>query len=77
MLPVYRNGDTLIVDPEANVRTGDRVVVKTRSGEVMAKLLAKNSSQIVTLKSLNPDHSDRTFEPSEIEWIARIAWASQ
>ncbi len=29
MLPLYRNGDALIVDPGATVRNGYRVVVKT------------------------------------------------
>ncbi|MGD9915566.1 MAG: helix-turn-helix transcriptional regulator, partial [Rhizobiaceae bacterium] len=29
MLPLYRNGDVLIVNPAASVRKGDRVVVKT------------------------------------------------
>ena len=36
MTPLYRNGDTLIVDPEAQVRSGDRVVVRTANGEIMA-----------------------------------------
>lgn len=77
MLPLYRNGDTLIVEPEAQIRTGDRVVVKTKQGEVLAKRLRRQTSDIVELQSLNPDHPDRTFEAGEIEWIARIVWASQ
>lgn len=77
MLPLYRNGDTLIVDPETQIRTGDRVVVKTRQGEVLAKKLRRQTSDTVDLQSLNPDHPDRTFEAGEIEWIARIVWASQ
>lgn len=77
MLPLYRNGDTLIVEPEAQVRTGDRVVVKTRQGEVLAKRLRRQTSDTVELQSLNPDHADRTFDAGEIDWIARIAWASQ
>ncbi|WP_419909386.1 LexA family transcriptional regulator [Hoeflea sp.] len=77
MLPLYRDGDTLIVDPEATVRTGDRVVVKTRDGEIMAKVLRRNGSGTVELASLNPDHADRIFSTDEIDWIARIVWASQ
>ncbi|TGV66417.1 helix-turn-helix transcriptional regulator, partial [Mesorhizobium sp. M00.F.Ca.ET.158.01.1.1] len=41
MLPLYRNGDVLIVEPGAATRKGDRVVVKTTSGEVMAKVLER------------------------------------
>jgi len=77
MLPLYRDGDTLIVEPEARVHSGDRVVVKTRQGEVMAKLLTRQTSRGVELRSLNPDHPDRSFRADEIEWIARIIWASQ
>ena len=77
MMPLYRGGDILIVNPEAQLRRGDRVVVKTKSGEVMAKVLSRQSAQKIELTSLNPDHPTRSFSVSEIEWIARIIWASQ
>ncbi|MGE7370664.1 LexA family transcriptional regulator [Neorhizobium sp. NPDC001467] len=77
MLPLYRDGDRLIVEPGAQVRRGDRVVVKTREGEVMAKVLLRQSAKSIELNSLNPAHPNRIFDISEIEWIARIIWASQ
>lgn len=77
MLPLYRDSDTLIVDPEARVRQGDRVVARTRGGEIMAKILRRNGPETVELASLNPEHADRQFAVSEIDWIARILWASQ
>lgn len=77
MLPLYRDGDVLIVDPGAQVRRGDRVVVKTREGEVMAKILMRHTPRNIELLSLNPEHPNRSFEMSEVEWIARIIWASQ
>ncbi len=77
MLPLYRDGDILIVDPAATVRKGDRVVVKTSGGEVMAKILSGRSSTSISLMSLNPAHPDRTIPTSDVEWIARIVWASQ
>lgn len=77
MSPLYRDGDVLIVDPAAQVRRGDRVVVKTREGEVMAKVLVRQTARSIDLLSLNPDHPNRSFEMREIEWIARIIWASQ
>ena len=40
MLPAYRRGDVIVVSPAAPVRRGDRVVVKTRKGEVMVKGIA-------------------------------------
>ena len=77
MMPLYRDGDVLIVEPGAQVRRGDRVVVKTREGEVMAKVLHRQSPRSIDLLSLNPDHPNRSFEMEEIDWIARIIWASQ
>ncbi|PBB38061.1 helix-turn-helix transcriptional regulator [Mesorhizobium sp. WSM3868] len=77
MLPLYRNGDVLIVEPGAPTRKGDRVVVKTTAGEVMAKVLDRQTAKSVVLVSLNPAHPDRDIPMSEVEWVARIVWASQ
>lgn len=77
MMPLYRDGDVLIVEPGAQVRRGDRVVVKTRDGEVMAKVLMRQSAKTIELTSLNPEHPNRSFELAEIDWVARIIWASQ
>ena len=77
MEPVFRDGDTVIVSPNAPVRRGDRVVVRTTGGEVMAKQLTRKSARRVELKSLNPAHPDYSFELSEVIWIHRIVWASQ
>ena len=77
MKPAYRDGDIIIVAPSAPVRRGDRVVAKTRSGEVMVKELRRKTSKSVELKSLNSEHRDRTLPASDILWIARIVWASQ
>ena len=77
MEPVFRDGDLVIVAPNAPVRRGDRVVVRVQSGEVMAKQLARRSARRVDLRSLNPAHPDYTFDLAEIVWIHRIVWASQ
>jgi phage repressor protein C with HTH and peptisase S24 domain len=77
MRPAYRKGDVIIVSPAAPVRKGDRVVVKTKDGEVMVKELRRKTTKEVELKSLNADHRDRTLPMSDVLWIARIVWASQ
>lgn len=77
MAPVYRNGDVIVVSPAAQIRKGDRVVVKTVAGEVMAKVLARRSEKRVELQSLNPAFEARVLKPEEILWMARIIWASQ
>ncbi|MCI5078168.1 helix-turn-helix transcriptional regulator [Oricola sp.] len=77
MLPLYREGDTIIVSPTAQIRRGDRVVVKTRDGEVMAKTLLRSSALRVELESVNPEHPPRSMPAADVEWMARIIWASQ
>jgi phage repressor protein C with HTH and peptisase S24 domain len=77
MEPVYRDGDLVIVSPAAPIRRGDRVVVRTADGQVMAKQLARRSARRVELKSWNPAHSDYSFDLSDVNWIHRIIWASQ
>jgi phage repressor protein C with HTH and peptisase S24 domain len=77
MLPLYRDRDILIVDPETPVRHGDRVVVRTTAGEVMAKVLERRTRDRVELASLNPEHASRVLRLTEVAWMARILWASQ
>jgi phage repressor protein C with HTH and peptisase S24 domain len=77
MEPVFRDGDLVIVSPNAPVRRGDRVVVRTRGGEVMAKELQRRSARRVELRSLNPAHPSYVFELAEVAWLHRIVWASQ
>ena len=77
MEPVFREGDIVIVQPGAAVRRGDRVVVRTHAGEVMAKTLGRRNDQTIDLLSLNPAYPARTLKAAEIDWIARILWASQ
>jgi phage repressor protein C with HTH and peptisase S24 domain len=75
--PAYRDGDVIVVSPGTPIRRGDRVVVKTTDGEVMAKELKRRTAKTLELQSLNPNHVDRTLAANEVEWIARIVWASQ
>ena len=78
MLPLYRDGDRIIVDPHAqNLRRGDRVVVKTTDGEVLAKELVRQTVKSVELRSLNPAYPDRQIDRKDVAWVARIVWASQ
>ena len=77
MKPAYRDGDIIVVSPGTPIRRGDRVVVKTSGGEVMVKELKRRTAKTLELASLNPSHVDRTLAAGDVEWIARIVWASQ
>ena len=77
MKPAYRDGDVIVVSPGTPIRRGDRVVVKTRTGEVTIRELKRRTAKTLELASLNPNHADHTLAASDVEWIARIVWASQ
>ena len=77
MLPVYREGDTIIVSPGATVRKGDRVVVRTADGQVMAKIMQRQTAKNVELASFNAAHDTKTLDMKDVDWMARIIWASQ
>ena len=77
MLPVYRDGDRIIASPAASTRRGDRVVVKTTAGEVMAKQLGRRTMRRIELHSFNPAFEDRLFDLTDITFMHRIIWSSQ
>jgi phage repressor protein C with HTH and peptisase S24 domain len=78
MAPLYREGDRVIVDREADqVRRGDRVVARLSTGEVVAKELSALTARTATLASINPDYPPRVVPRRDIEWMARILWVSQ
>lgn len=77
MEPVYRRGDRIVVAPGVAMRRGDRVVAKTKDGEVLAKVLGRQTERTVELLSLNPAYAPRELPRVELAWMARILWASQ
>jgi phage repressor protein C with HTH and peptisase S24 domain len=77
LAPAYRDGDIILVSPRTPIRKGDRVVVKTSSGEVAVATLKRRTAKALDLQLLDATQAQRTFAASEIGWIARILWASQ
>ncbi|MBB4378610.1 MULTISPECIES: helix-turn-helix transcriptional regulator [unclassified Bradyrhizobium] len=77
LLPAYRDGDLILVSPGAPIRKGDRVVVKTRAGEVMVATLGRRTAKALELQSLDASQAGRTMAASDVAWMARIMWASQ
>lgn len=76
MQPLYRDGDIILVSPSSPIRRGNRVILRSREGEVMVKELKRRTPKTIELKSLDSD-SERSFAASEVLWMARIVWASQ
>jgi phage repressor protein C with HTH and peptisase S24 domain len=77
MEPSYRDGDIIIVAPSASVRRGDRVVVRLKTGDFLAKQLQRASAQRVELMPFNPAHPKLSLAVDDIAWMSRIVWASQ
>ena len=77
MKPAFRDGDVIVVSPGTPIRRGDRVVVKTRGGEVIIREMKRRTAKTLELQSLNSVHADRTLAAADVAWIARIVWASQ
>jgi phage repressor protein C with HTH and peptisase S24 domain len=75
--PVYRDGDIIIVSPEASIRRGDRVVVRTTVGEIMARVLRRRSARNIDLEALSQRQGDRSLPVEDVDWMARIVWSSQ
>ena len=67
----------VVVSPTAQMRRGDRVVVRTRGGEVLVKVLHRQTPKTVELHSLNPDHPPRLIDLADVEGMGRIVAVSQ
>jgi SOS-response transcriptional repressor LexA len=69
MAPRIMEGEWIVVEPSTEPLPGDEVVVKTRDGEVMVKVLSARHGNTVTLSSVNEAFKRVTKLLSEIEFI--------
>jgi phage repressor protein C with HTH and peptisase S24 domain len=44
---------------------------------VMIMELKRRTAKTLELETLSPTHADRTLAAVDVEWIARIVWATQ
>ena len=77
LAPAYRDGDVILVSPGTPIRKGDRVVVKTKAGEVTLATLKRRTAKAMELQALDATQAGRTMAVSDVAWMARIVWASQ
>lgn len=75
--PVYRDGDVILISPAANVRRHDRVLLKLKDGGLLAGRLVRKGAKQVALDSFVPSDPPRMLNSGQVEWLARIVWASQ
>ncbi|MDA9432748.1 DNA-binding protein [Bradyrhizobium sp. CCBAU 51627] len=77
LLPAYRDGDVILVSHGAPIRKGDRVVAKTKTGEVIAATLKRRTAKAVDVQPFDAARPERKVAASDLAWIARIVWTSQ
>lgn len=77
LAPAYRDGDVVLVSPSIAIRRGDRVVVKTREGEIILGELKRRTAKSVELALLGAAAGERTLATADVEWIARVVWVRQ
>jgi phage repressor protein C with HTH and peptisase S24 domain len=77
LAPVYREGDVIVLSPRANIRRGDRVILKLRDGTVLAGQFVRKGMRKVQLAPLSGGPADRVLDANQVAWISRVLWASQ
>ncbi|WP_083543485.1 S24 family peptidase [Bradyrhizobium sp. CCGE-LA001] len=77
LLPAYRHGDIILVSPDAPIRKGDRVVVRTRTDEMTIATLKRRTAKALDVQPLDASQAARTIAAADVAWVARIVWASQ
>ena len=75
LLPVYRNGDLVVISPAAEVKPGDRVLLRSLQGELLIAELLELTSERLRIKSLSREHVVRELPLSQVQWHARIVWS--
>ncbi len=76
LAPTFRDGDILIVSPEAGLRRGDRVVVKLTNGTLLVKLLMRRNAKKLELSGLAPGEGDTAIANDDVAFVHRIVWVN-
>ena len=75
-LPVYRDGDILILSPSAALRNGDRMMIMGNDGDITIVTLKQATKTHLHLKTLQGEDLPPRKQNS-LRLLARILWVSQ
>ena len=75
--PIYCKGDNLIVSPGAKIEPGNKVVIRMKDGSIAVRRYVGGTEVHVTLSKLQDEDVCKTVDRDEVDWMARIIWASQ
>ena len=53
------------------------MVVKTTDGKVMAKVMQRKTTKTIELASFNSKSKALKLAVKDVDWMARVIWASQ
>jgi phage repressor protein C with HTH and peptisase S24 domain len=73
MRPRIKPGEFVVIEPGGSISAGDEVLVKTKDGRSMIKILHSRRNGLVELMSVNEEHSPITIDESDIEIIHPVA----
>jgi phage repressor protein C with HTH and peptisase S24 domain len=73
MRPRIKPGEFLVIEPHRDCIPGDEVLVRTKNGRSMVKLLGSQRAGLVELRSINDDHKPITLDVTEIEVMHNVA----
>ncbi len=77
LLPVYKSGDRLVARKVAKAAAGDRIAVAIRDGSLLVRDVVRKGRGKLVLQGWNPAQADCVLSDAEIDWTAKILWASQ
>ncbi len=77
LLPVYRRGDIVVISPDTTVRPGDRIVSRAHDGTLSVAVLRSLGADRIELTTLAPSLESWQVSGRDVDWMARIVWASQ
>lgn len=72
LAPAAHDGDRLIIAPDAKVRRGNRVVVRTLDAQLLIGVLRRRSANRIEVAPLCGPEPPVRLDPQRVQWMARI-----
>jgi transcriptional regulator with XRE-family HTH domain len=73
--PRIKPREFVIIEPSAQISTGDEVLIKMKDGSSMLKVLHSRRSGSMELLSINEDRKPMTVDEEKLEFIYRVSIA--
>ena len=73
MKPRIQNGEFVVVEPNTEAQPGDEVLVRSKDGRVMVKILLYQREDRIHLISINEAHPPQSIPTNEVEIMHPIS----